>query len=156
MNKKNLRSNIVAQNRKASFNYFFEDTLEAGIDLLGSEVKSLRSGKGSIADSYALDSQGEIYLHNTYIPEYKQGSYNNHDPRRLRKLLLKKKEINKLIGKINRDGFTVVPIRVYFNSKGIAKVNIAVGKGKKQHDKRQTKKQRDWNREKSRVFRRSS
>ncbi len=156
MNKKNLRSNIVAQNRKASFNYFFEDTLEAGIELLGSEVKSLRSGKGSIADSYALDSQGEIYLHNTYIPEYKQGSYNNHDPRRLRKLLLKKKEINKLIGKINRDGFTVVPIRVYFNSKGIAKVNIAVGKGKKQHDKRQTKKQRDWNREKSRVFRRSS
>ena len=156
MNKKNLRSNIGAQNRKASFNYFFEDTLEAGIELLGSEVKSLRSGKGSIADSYALDSQGEIYLHNTYIPEYKQGSYNNHDPRRLRKLLLKKKEINKLIGKINRDGFTVVPIRVYFNSKGIAKVNIAIGKGKKQHDKRQTKKQRDWNREKSRVFRRSS
>ena len=156
MNKKNTTSNIVAQNRKASFNYFFEDTLEAGIELLGSEVKSLRSGKGSIADSYALDSEGEIYLHNTYIPEYKQSSYNNHDPRRLRKLLLKKKEINKLIGKINRDGFSVVPTRVYFNSKGIAKVNIAVGKGKKLHDKRQTKKQRDWNREKSRVFRRSS
>jgi len=88
MNKKNQTSNIVAQNRKASFNYFFEDTLEAGIELLGSEVKSLRAGKGSIADSYALDSQGEIYLHNTYIPEYKQSSYNNHDPRRLRKLLL--------------------------------------------------------------------
>ncbi len=156
MNKKNLTSNIVAQNRKASFNYFFEDTLEAGIELLGSEVKSLRAGKGSIADSYALDDQGEIYLHNTYIPEYKQSSYNNHDPRRLRKLLLNRKEINKLIGKINRDGFTVVPTRVYFNSKGIAKVNIAIGKGKKQHDKRQTKKQRDWNREKSRVFRRSS
>ena len=156
MNKKNIRSNIVAQNRKASFNYFFEDTLEAGIELLGSEVKSLRSGKGSIADSYALDSQGEIYLHNTYIPEYKQSSYNTHDPKRLRKLLLNRKEINKLIGKINRDGFTVVPTRVYFNSKGIAKVNIAIGKGKKQHDKRQTKKQRDWNREKSRVFRRSS
>ena len=155
MNKK-ISSNIVAQNRKASFNYFFEDTLEAGIELLGSEVKSLRSGKGSIADSYALDSEGEIYLHNTYIPEYKQSSYNNHDPRRLRKLLLKKKEINKLIGKINRDGFSVVPTRVYFNSKGIAKVNIAVGKGKKLHDKRQTKKQKDWNREKSRVFRRSS
>ena len=156
MNKKNLTSNIVAQNRKASFNYFFEDTLEAGIELLGSEVKSLRAGKGRIADSYALDSEGEIYLHNTYIPEYKQSSYNNHDPRRLRKLLLKRKDINKLIGKINRDGFTVVPTRVYFNSKGIAKVNIAIGKGKKQHDKRQTKKQRDWNREKSRVFRRSS
>ncbi len=156
MNKKKISSNIVAQNRKASFNYFFEDNLEAGIELLGSEVKSLRSGKGSIADSYALDSEGEIYLHNTYIPEYKQSSYNNHNPRRLRKLLLKKKEINKLIGKINRDGFSVVPTRVYFNSKGIAKVNIAVGKGKKLHDKRQTKKQKDWNREKSRVFRRSS
>ena len=156
MNKKNLTSNIVPQNRKSSFNYFFEDTLEAGIELLGSEVKSLRAGKGSIADSYALDSEGEIYLHNTYIPEYKQSSYNNHDPRRLRKLLLKRKDINKLIGKINRDGFTVVPTRVYFNSKGIAKVNIAIGKGKKHHDKRQTKKQRDWNREKSRVFRRSS
>ena len=95
-------------------------------------------------------------MHNSYIPEYKQSSYNNHEPRRLRKLLLKKKEINKLIGKINRDGFTIVPIRVYFNRKGIAKVNIAIAKGKKQHDKRQTKKQRDWNREKSRVFRKSS
>ena len=156
MNKKNTSSNIVAQNRKASFNYFFEDTLEAGIELLGSEVKSLRAGKGSISDSYALDSEGEIYLHNSYIPEYKQSSYNNHDPRRSRKLLLKKREINKIIGKINRDGFTVVPTRVYFNSKGIAKVNIAIAKGKKQHDKRQTKKQRDWNREKSRVFRKSS
>lgn len=156
MNKKNVSSNIVAQNRKASFNYFFEDTLEAGIELLGSEVKSLRAGKGSMADAYALDSEGEIYLHNTYIPEYKQSSYNNHDPRRLRKLLLNKKEINKIIGKINRDGFTVVPTKIYFNSKGIAKVNIAIAKGKKLHDKRQTKKQRDWNREKSRVFRKSS
>ncbi|WP_440695454.1 SsrA-binding protein SmpB [Candidatus Pelagibacter sp. HIMB109] len=156
MNKKNVSSNIVAQNRKASFNYFFEDTLEAGIELLGSEVKSLRAGKGSIADAYALDSEGEIYLHNTYIPEYKQSSYNNHDPRRLRKLLLNKKEINKIIGKINRDGFTVIPTKIYFNSKGIAKVNIAIAKGKKLHDKRQTKKQRDWNREKSRVFRKSS
>ena len=156
MIKKNVSSNIVAQNRKASFNYFFEDTLESGIELLGSEVKSLRAGKGSIADAYALDSEGEIYLHNTYIPEYKQSSYNNHDPRRLRKLLLNKKEINKIIGKINRDGFTVVPTKIYFNSKGIAKVNIAIAKGKKLHDKRQTKKQRDWNREKSRVFRKSS
>ncbi|MAK12916.1 MAG: SsrA-binding protein [Candidatus Pelagibacter sp.] len=156
MNKKKVTSKIVAQNRKASFNYFFEDTIEAGIELLGSEVKSLRAGKGSIIDSYALDSESEIYLHNTYIPEYKHSSYNNHDPRRLRKLLLNKKEINKIIGKINRDGFTVVPTRVYFNSKGIAKVNIAIGKGKKLHDKRQTKKQRDWNREKSRLFRKQS
>lgn len=154
--KKPDSSNIVAQNRKASFNYFFEDTIEAGIELFGSEVKSLRTGKGSIADSYAIDDNGEIFLHNSYIPEYKQSSYNNHNPRRLRKLLLKKKEINKIIGKINKDGFTVVPTRIYFNSKGIAKINIAIAKGKKQHDKRQTKKQRDWNREKSRVFRKSS
>ena len=156
MNKKNDTSNIVAQNRKASFNYFFEEQLEAGIELSGSEVKSLREGKGSIADSYALDHDGEIFLHNSYVPEYKQSSYNNHEPKRLRKLLLKKKEINKLIGKINRDGFAIVPTRIYFNKKGIAKVNIAVAKGKKLHDKRQTKKQRDWNREKSRVFRKSS
>ena len=157
MNKKTTSGlKIICLNRKASFNYFFEDTLEAGIELLGSEVKSLRAGKGSIADAYALDSEGEIYLHNTYIPEYKQSSYNNHDPRRLRKLLLNKKEINKIIGKINRDGFTVVPTKIYFNSKGIAKVNIAIAKGKKLHDKRLTKKQRDWNREKSRVFRKSS
>jgi len=156
MSKKNDTSNIVAQNRKASFNYFFEEQFEAGIELSGSEVKSLREGKGSIADSYALDQEGELYLHNSYIPEYRQSSYNNHEPRRLRKLLLKKKEINKLVGKINRDGFTIVPTRIYFNKKGIAKVNIAVAKGKKLHDKRQTKKQRDWNREKSRVFRKSS
>ena len=146
----------IAENRRARYDYQIEETLEVGLILQGSEVKSLRAGKGSIADSYALDSDGEIFLHNTYIPEYKQSSYNNHNPRRLRKLLLKKKEINKIIGKINRDGFTVVPTRIYFNSKGIAKVNIAIAKGKKMHDKRQTKKQRDWDREKSRVFRKSS
>jgi len=147
---------IICLNRKASFNYFFLELLEAGIVLKGSEVKSLRDGKGSIADSYAVDIDGELFLINSHIPLYRQSSYNNHNPKGDRKLLLKKKEINKLIGQINRDGFSVVPTRVYFNSKGIAKVNIAVGKGKKLHDKRQTKKQRDWNREKSRVFRRSS
>ena len=151
MNKKNVSSNIVAQNRKASFNYFFEDTLEAGIELLGSEVKSLRAGKGSIADAYALDSEGEIYLHNTYIPEYKQSSYNNHDPRRLRKLLLNKKEINKLIGRINQEGLTLIPTKMYFN-KGKVKVELAVAKGKKLYDKRQTKKKRDWNRERARLL----
>jgi len=156
MKKKKFSSNSVAQNRKARFNFFFEDTYEAGIELFGSEVKSLRDGKGSISDSYALDSSGEIFLYNSYIPIYKQSSYNNHDPRRLRKLLLKKKEINKIIGKINREGFTVVPIKIFFNSKGIAKINVAIAKGKKQHDKRLTKKERDWNREKSRVFRKSS
>ena len=147
---------IITINRKASFNFFFNEILEAGIVLKGSEIKSVRDGKVNIAESYAVEKDGEIFLINSHIPIYKQASYTNHNPYSERKLLLSKKEINKLIGKINRDGFTVVPTRVYFNSKGIAKVNIAIGKGKKQHDKRQTKKQRDWNREKSRVFRRSS
>lgn len=153
-NEKN-NTNIVCQNRKASFNFFFQNIYEAGIELLGPEVKSLRSGKGNISESYALDNKGEIYLYNSYIPTYKESSYNNHEPRRLRKLLLKKKEISKLIGNINREGFSVVPTKIYFNRKGIAKVQIIVGKGKKQHDKRQTKKTRDWNREKSRVFRKN-
>jgi SsrA-binding protein len=152
---KNNESNyqIVANNRKASFNFFFLELIEAGIVLLGSEVKSLRLGKGNIAESYAVDSGGELFLQNSYIPEYNQSSYNNHDPRRRRKLLLSKKQINKIIGKINQDGLTVVPIKMYFNHKGMAKVQIAIAKGKKQHDKRQTKKTRDWEREKSRVFR---
>ena len=153
-NEKN-NTNIVCQNRKASFNFFFQNIYEAGIELLGPEVKSLRSGKGNISESYALDNKGEIYLYNSYIPNYKESSYNNHEPRRLRKLLLKKKEISKLIGNINREGFSVVPTKIYFNRKGIAKVQIIVGKGKKQHDKRHTKKTRDWNREKSRVFRKN-
>ena len=151
MNKKNDTSNIVAQNRKASFNYFFEEQLEAGIELSGSEVKSLREGKGSIADSYALDQEGELYLHNSYIPEYRQSSYNNHEPRRLRKLLLKKKEINKLVGKINRDGFTIVPTRIYFNKKGIAKVSIGLSKGRKLQDKREYKKKMDWKKQQERL-----
>jgi SsrA-binding protein len=121
--------------------------------LLGSEVKSLRLGKGNIAESYAVDSGGELFLQNSYIPEYSQSSYNNHDPRRLRKLLLSKKQINKILGKINQDGLTVVPVKMYFNHKGIAKVQIAVAKGKKQFDKRHSKKTKDWEREKSRVFR---
>ena len=148
-------SNIVCQNRKASFNYFFQNMYEAGIELLGPEVKSLRLGKGNISESYALDSKGEIFLYNSYIPTYKESSYNNHEPRRSRKLLLKKKEISKLIGNINREGFAVVPTKIYFNKKGIAKVQIAVGKGKKHYDKRHTKKTRDWNREKSRIFRKN-
>ena len=148
-------SNIVCQNRKASFNYFFQNIYEAGIELLGPEVKSLRLGKGNISESYALDSKGEIFLYNSYIPTYKESSYNNHEPRRSRKLLLKKKEISKLIGNINREGFAVVPTKIYFNKKGIAKVQIAVGKGKNHYDKRHTKKTRDWNREKSRIFRKN-
>ena len=146
---------IICLNRKASFNYFFIETLEAGISLKGSEVKSLRDGKGSIADSYAIDNNGELFLINSHIPFYRQSSYNNHDPKADRKLLLNKKEINKLIGRINKDGLTIVPTKMYFK-KGKAKIEIAVGKGKKHFDKRQTKKTRDWNRDKARYFRKTS
>ena len=142
---------IICLNRKASFNYFFHELLEAGIALKGSEVKSLREGKASIADSYAVDKNGEIFLINSHIPLYKQSSYNNHDPKDDRKLLLKRKEINKLIGIMNQDGLTLVPTKLYF-LKGKAKVQIAVAKGKKLYDKRQVKKKRDWNREQRRVL----
>tara|TARA_B110000967_G_C18834869_1_gene536104 strand:+ start:993 stop:1466 length:474 start_codon:yes stop_codon:yes gene_type:complete len=146
-----FKEKIICLNRKASFNYFFYELIEAGIALKGSEVKSLRDGKGSIADSYAADKQGEIFLINSHIPLYRQSSYNNHDPKNDRKLLLKKKEINKLIGKINQEGLTIVPTKMYF-SKGKAKVQIAIAKGKKLYDKRQVKKTRDWNKEKARIF----
>ena len=142
---------IICLNRKASFNYFFIELLEAGIVLKGSEVKSLRDGKGSIADSYAVDDNGELYLINSHIPLYRQSSYNNHDPKGNRKLLLNKKEINKLIGKINQDGLTLIPTKLYF-SKGKVKVEIAVAKGKKLYDKRQVKKTRDWIRERARLL----
>ena len=146
---------IICLNRKASFNYFFLEILEAGISLKGSEVKSLRDGKGSIADSYAVDNNGELYLINSHIPLYRQSSYNNHDPKGDRKLLLKKKEINKLIGRINQEGLTLIPTKLYF-IKGKVKSEIAVAKGKKQYDKRATKKNRDWNRDKARYVRKSS
>ena len=146
---------IICLNRKASFNYFFLELLEAGIVLKGSEVKSLRDGKGSIADSYAVDKEGEIFLINSHIPIYKQASYSNHNPYSERKLLLNKKEINKIIGRIHEDGLTIVPTKMYFK-KGKAKLEIAVAKGKKQFDKRLTKKTRDWNREKARYIRKSS
>ena len=142
---------IICLNRKASFNYFFKELLEAGIVLKGSEVKSLRDGKGSIADSYAVDNNGELFLINSHIPLYRDSSYNNHNPKGNRKLLLNKKEINKLIGKINQDGLTLIPTKLYF-LKGKVKVEIAVAKGKKLYDKRQVKKARDWIREKARLF----
>jgi len=146
-----VRQKIICLNRKASFNYFFQELIEVGISLKGSEVKSLRDGKASIADSYAVDKNGEIFLINSHIPLYKQSSYNNHNPKGDRKLLLKRKEINKLIGRINQEGLTLVPTKLYFQN-GKAKIQIAVAKGKKLHDKRQVKKKRDWNREKARVF----
>ncbi len=148
---KALNQKIVCLNRKASFNYSFHEFYEAGIALKGSEVKSLRDGKASIADAYAIDINGEIFLINSHIPLYRQSSYNNHNPKGERKLLLNKKEINKLIGRINQDGLTLVPTKLYF-FKGKAKIQIAVAKGKKLYDKRQVKKTRDWNREKARIF----
>ena len=146
---------IISNNRKAKFNYFFKEFFEAGIVLKGSEVKSLRKGKVNISESYAFDVQGEIYLVNSHIPSNKESSYNNHEPNRNRKLLLSKREINKLIGRINREGFTLIPTKLYFK-KGKAKIEIAVAKGKKHYDKRQTKKKKDWERERARYFRKSS
>ena len=146
---------IICNNRKAKFNYFFNDFFEAGIALKGSEVKSLRDGKANISEAYAIDEQGEIFLLNSHIPSYKESSYNNHDPKRNRKLLLNKREINKLIGKVNREGYTLIPTKLYFK-KGRAKIEIAVAKGKRHYDKRQVKKKRDWNREKARFFRQPS
>ena len=156
MNKKtNSGLKIICLNRKASFNYFFEDLFEAGIVLKGSEIKSVRDGKVNIADSYAVEKNGEIILINSHIATYKQASYSNHRPLDERKLLLNKKEINKLIGKMQRDGLTIVPTKMYFK-KGRAKVEIAVAKGKKKYDKRVVKKDRDWNRDKARYIRKSS
>jgi len=156
MNKKtNNGFKIICLNRKASFNYFFEDLLEAGIVLKGSEIKSIREGKVNIADSYAVEKNGELVLINSHIASYKQASYSNHKPLDDRKLLLNKKEINKLIGKIQRDGLTIIPTKMYFK-KGKAKVELAVARGKKLYDKRITKKNRDWSREKARYVRRSS
>jgi len=156
MNKKTKTGlKIVSKNRKAGFNYFFKEIYEAGIVLKSSEIKSIRSGKVSISDSYAHDHNGEIYLVNSHIASHKESSYFDHEPLRNRKLLLNKKEINKLLGRINREGFTLIPTKLYFK-KGKAKIEIAVAKGKKEYDKRHTKKTRDWNREKARFFRKTS
>ena len=146
---------IISINRKASFNYCFESVYEAGIVLKGSEIKSIRLGKINIADSYAIERRGEIYLMNSHIPLYKNASYSNHNPTDDRKLLLNKREINKLIGKINREGFTIIPTKIYFK-KGKAKIEIPVAKGKKQYDKRQAKKNKDWQRDKARYVRKTS
>ena len=156
MNKKtNNGLKIICLNRKASYNYFFEDLIEAGIVLKGSEIKSIRDGKVNIADSYAVEKNGELVLINSHIASYKHASYSNHNTLDERKLLLNKREINKLIGKMQRDGFTIVPTKMYFR-KGKAKLELAVAKGKRQFDKRNVKKNREWNRIKARYIRRSS
>ena len=153
--KTNVGFKIICINRKASFNYFFEDLLEAGIVLKGSEIKSIRNGKVNIADSYAVEKNGEIVLINSHIASYKQATYSNHSPIDDRNQLLNKREINKLIGKTQREGFTLVPTKMYFK-RGKAKIELAVAKGKKQFDKRNVKKDRDWSRTKARYIRKSS
>ncbi len=145
---------VAAENRKARYNYFIGDTLEAGVVLAGTEVKSLREGRADISESYASEQGGELFLVNAYIPEYTAGNRYNHQPRRRRKLLLHRREIVKLSDHANREGGTVVPLRVYFNDRGIAKVLLGLARGKRQHDKRHTIKERDWNRQKQRLLRR--
>jgi SsrA-binding protein len=143
----------VAVNRKARFNYEIGEVFEAGIALTGTEVKSLRVGKATIAESYADARGNELWLVNANIPEYLQANRNNHEPRRARKVLLHRRQINKLIGAIEREGMTVVPLKLYFNKRGRAKMEIALARGKKLHDKRATIKKRDWSREKGRLLR---
>ena len=153
MNKKtNSGLKIICLNRKASFNYFFEDIFEAGIVLTGSEIKSIRQNKVNIKESYASAENGEIYLINCNIPRYQNSIDNNYNPRRNRKLLLNKKEINKLFAATQKKGKTIIPTKLFFNKKGLAKLEIGIGRGRKIHDKREVKKTRDWERQKSRIL----
>jgi SsrA-binding protein len=147
-----LGRTVVAQNRKARHNYFIEETMEAGLALMGTEVKSLRGGRSSIAESYVTENAGEAWLVNADIPEYAAGNRFNHERKRPRKLLLHRKQISRLIGAIQREGRTVVPLQVYFNERGKAKIEIALVTGKQAHDKRQTIKERDWQRQRARLM----
>jgi SsrA-binding protein len=149
---KNPNTKTVAENRKARFSYEVLDTYEAGLALTGTEVKSLREGKANIQESYASVEGGEIWLINSYLPEYLQGNRFNHAPRRRRKLLLKKREMARLAQGVEREGMTMVPLKIYFNERGRAKLLLAIARGKKLHDKRETEKARDWNREKARLL----
>jgi len=143
----------VALNRRARYDYEIEDTIEAGLVLTGSEVKSLRAGQVNIAESYATEQNGEVWLINSYIGEYKQAGRFGHEPKRPRKLLLKSRELEKLIGAVNREGATLVPLRLYFNQRGIAKLALGVARGKKKYEKRETEKKREWERERGRLMR---
>jgi len=147
-----LVTGMVAENRRARFDYEILDTLEAGLVLSGTEVKSLRTGKAQITESYASPEDGELWLINAYIPEYLQANRFNHEERRRRKLLVSKKELARLESEVDRSGNTIVPLKLYFNERGRAKVLIGLAKGKKNYDKRETEKNRDWNREKSRLL----
>ncbi len=153
--KKKPTQKLAAENRRARREYFIEDTFEAGIMLTGSEVKSLRAGQANIAESYASTENNELWLINAYIPEYEKADRFGHEERRPRKLLLHRREIDRLAIAVNRQGMTVVPLKMYFNDKGIAKLEIGLAKGKKLHDKRETDRERDWNRDKQRLLKRS-
>ena len=143
---------LIAQNRKARHNYNIGDHFEAGIELTGTEVKSLRDGRASMGEAYAIERGGEVFLVNAHISEYKSGGRYNHAPLRERRLLLKKREINKLIGSLRRGGMTMVPLSLYFNKRGLAKISLGIAEGKKKVDKRETIKKRDWDREKHRLL----
>ncbi len=153
MAKAPLPEKLAAQNRKARHDYFISSTLEAGIVLTGTEVKSLREGGAQITDAHAGEMGGELWLFNAHIPEFKGGNRFNHEPKRPRKLLVHKRELNRLIGAVTREGMTLIPLRLYFNAQGRAKHELALAKGKKKFDKRETIKARDWQREKARVMR---
>ena len=147
------KKKVVAENRRARFEYFIDEVFEAGIALTGTEVKSLRFGEGSIAESYAEVKKGEVWLVNSNVPEFSHGNRHNHEPKRLRKLLLKEREIAKFTGAVERKGMTLVPLSIYFNGRGRAKVELALAKGKNTADKRQTIKERDWKRDQQRILR---
>lgn len=151
--KKDEPRKLVAENRRARFDYMIEDTMEAGIQLVGTEVKSLRSGRANIAESYASTEKGELWLINATIPEYPPAGQFNHEPRRPRKLLVRARELAKLRGAVEREGRTLAPLKLYFNDRGIAKIEIALAKGKKAHDKREASKDRDWKRDQARLLR---
>jgi len=153
MPKKPTHHRTVAQNRKALHDYFIDERMEAGVMLAGTEVKALRAGNGNLADAYAQERGGEIFLFNAYIPEYAAGSYNNHETRRPRKLLLHKKQISKLLGAVKEKTVTLIPLAIFFNDRGIAKVELGLARGKKQYDKRDTDKKRDWERQRARLLR---
>lgn len=148
-----MAGKLIAENRRARFDYFLEDTFEAGLALTGTEVKSLRNGRANIAESYADVAGDEIMLINADIPPYTQANRFNHEPRRPRKLLLHRKQIDKLIGAVQREGRTLIPVKLYWNDKGVAKLEIALAKGKKAHDKREAVAERDWQRDKARLLR---
>lgn len=150
--KKTTGSNVAAENRKARYNYEILDTLEAGLALTGTEVKALRAGRASIAESYATEEGGELWLINSNLPEYLQANRFNHEPKRRRKLLVHRAQLNRLASAVQKDGMTLVPLRIYFNDRGVAKLQLALAKGKNAPDKRQTIKERDWNRQKQRIL----